>query len=116
MAPDRLSHPDTANEEKSDAERAFSTFLVERYLSASATSGLADSVARVARLCTESGTSHSGIQYLQSTYLPSEDTCFCVFRARSADAVRAINRVAGFAFDRITEAVLLFSDQESSPG
>jgi Protein of unknown function (DUF4242) len=84
------------------------TFLVERYLSASATSGLADSVARVARLCTESGSSTTGVRYLQSTYLPSEDTCFCVFRARSAEAVRAINNRAEFAFDRITQAVQLF--------
>jgi hypothetical protein len=89
------------------------TFLVERYLSASATSGLADSAARVARLCTESAVSGSGVQYLQSTYLPSEDTCFCVFRAQSADAVSAINSRAEFAFDRITEAVLLLSGESS---
>ena len=91
-----------------------STFLVERYLSASATSGLADSVARVARLCGDSESSGHGVQYLQSTYLPSEDTCFCVFRAASADDVRAINGQAEFPFDRITAALLLFSD-ESSP-
>jgi Protein of unknown function (DUF4242) len=109
MATAQLPHPDTVN-----PESTHSAFLVERYLSASATSGLADSVARVARLCTDSGTSGSAVQYLQSTYLPGEDTCFCVFRARSADAVRAINSQAEFALDRITEAVLLFSEESSA--
>jgi hypothetical protein len=96
---------------KPTPDAASSAFLVERYLSMSAAHGLADSVARVARLCSDSGSSGNGVEYLQSAYLPDEDTCFCVFRARSADAVRAINIKADFALDRITEAVLLLSDE-----
>ena len=92
-------------------DAASSAFLVERYLSMSAANGLADSVARVARLCSDSASSSNGVEYLQSAYLPDEDTCFCVFRARSADAVRAINIKADFALDRITEAVLLLSGE-----
>jgi hypothetical protein len=94
-----------------DLDRSSSAYLVERYLSAAARVELADSVARVARLCQASRSSGQGVEYLHSAYLPSEDTCFCLFRARSSDAVRAINRKAGFAFDRITEARLLFRDE-----
>ena len=82
-------------------------FLVERYLPATASNGLAASVARVASLCTDAEGAGTGVQYLHSAYLPSEDTCFCVFRAASADDVRRVNGAASFAFDRITDAVVL---------
>jgi hypothetical protein len=87
-----------------------SVFLVERYLPAAAAGNLAPSVARAARLCAlsaESG-SASKVQYLHSAYLPAEDTCFCLFRAATAEAVRALNDEASFALDRITAAVQLY--------
>jgi hypothetical protein len=91
---------------------AGSVFLVERYLPPAAATDLAASVARAARLCALSIEHGSGpaahVQYLHSTYMPTEDTCFCLFRASTADAVRALNDEAHFALDRITAAVLLF--------
>jgi hypothetical protein len=54
------------------------------------------------------------LQYLHSIYLPSEDTCFCLFRGVSVDALRDINHEAGFALDRITDALLLFPGSSSS--
>ena len=63
-------------------------------------------MARVARACHESGA--DGVHYLQSTYVPAEETCFCLFRATSPDAVRAVNDAADFALDRITDALVLF--------
>jgi len=47
------------------------------------------------------------VSYLYSAYLPTEDTCFCLFRATSAQAVRAVNNQARFAFDRLVDAVLI---------
>jgi hypothetical protein len=86
-------------------------FLVERYLSPTVAAGLAASTARLARLC--AGLDHIGprVQYLYSAYLPAEDTCFCLFRAPSSLAVRELNHRAGFALDRIIEAVLLPTDE-----
>ncbi len=93
---------------------AGSVFLVERYLPPKAAGDLAASVARAARLCALSDAPDSAaaaqVQYLHSTYLPSEDTCFCLFRASTADAVRALNEAAEFALDRITAAVQFFPD------
>jgi Protein of unknown function (DUF4242) len=86
-------------------------FLVERYLSASAAEGLASCVARVARGCAELTASEGGarpVRYLHSVYIPAEDTCFCVFQAPSAEAVRAVNEAAGFALERISSAVVMF--------
>jgi len=87
-------------------------FLVERYLPASAAAGLATSVSDVTALCMNrtGADAHGGdatVRYLLSMYLPSEDTCFCLFDAASPDAVRAINVEGAFPLDRITRAVLL---------
>jgi len=88
-------------------------FLVERYVPRSASTGLAESIARVASLCADPGAVDRGMRYLQSAYLPSEDTCFCLFLAPSSDAVRQINDDGEFSLDRITPAVLLHPEPTS---
>jgi len=87
-----------------------SVYLVERYLTPAAAKGLPAAIARTVRLGTPAGFSASGraAQYLLSAYLPAEDTCFCLFRAATQEAVRALNDEASFAFDRISAAVLLY--------
>lgn len=89
-----------------DSALSISTYLVERYLTAAAADALPDAVARVAGACADAGPGQ--VRYLHSTYLPSEDTCFCVFEADSAEAVRAVNAAADFAVDRITDARVMF--------
>ena len=90
-------------------------FLVERYLPPAAADGLPASVAHAARLCADLSRSGRGVRYLYSVYLPTEDTCFCLFRAQSSDTVREVNAKADFALDRITDAVLLFADDSGTP-
>jgi Protein of unknown function (DUF4242) len=96
-----------------DSDRT--AFLVERYLPPAAADGLPASVARAARLCADVSRSGLGVHYLYSVYLPTEDTCFCLFRAQSSDTVREVNAEADFALDRITNAVLLFSGDSRTP-
>ena len=93
-----------------DPDDPSSVFLVERYLPAAAAGNLASSVARAAQLCALSGESGAAfeVQYLHSAYLAAEDTCFCLFRAASAEAVRALNDEASFALDRIAAVVQLY--------
>jgi|ERR1022692_1183299 hypothetical protein len=93
-----------------DSDASSSLFLVERYLPPTAAENLAASVARLAKCCAPSARSGvaSEVQYLYSAYLPTEDTCFCLFRASTAEAVSALNSEADFALDRITAAVLLY--------
>ena len=81
-------------------------FLVERYLSPAAAHELARWTTRTAALCVGREHPDADVQYLYSAYLPTEDTCFCLFRASSVDAVRAVNVEADFALDRITDAEL----------
>jgi Protein of unknown function (DUF4242) len=95
-----------------EPDREASTFLVERYLPPAGAHELAASVARLARLCAEPEPAGHGVEYLNSAFLPGEDTCFCLFRAASAEAVREVNRQADFALDRVTDALLLFPTTE----
>ena len=88
---------------------AASAFLVERYLPVSAAGQLAASVSHVARICVDRGGGATAVRYLQSMYLPAEDTCFCVFQGPSSEAVRAVNEIGNFPLDRITEAVLMIT-------
>jgi hypothetical protein len=92
-------------------DRSASAFLVERYLSASAAEDLAASVGRVGRVCAQQGPGVIAVRYLQSVYLPAEDTCFCLFQAPSIDAVRAVNDAGQFPLDRIAEAVLMITNE-----
>jgi hypothetical protein len=47
----------------------------------------------------------SGIRYLRTTFLPSDETLLHVFEAASADELRAAVRLAALAHERIVEAV-----------
>jgi Protein of unknown function (DUF4242) len=93
-----------------------SAFLVERYLPVSAAGELATSVAHVARICAEQGGAGTSVRYLQSMYLPADDTCFCVFQAPSSDAVRTVNDAGHFPVDRITRAVLMITGTTGTSG
>jgi len=90
-------------------------YLVERYVPPTTAGELVVSTARVADMCRDTDADGDGVAYLYSAYLPTEDTCFCLFGAASAAAVRALNERAGFTFDRITDAHLLLGVHAAAP-
>lgn len=92
-----------------------SIFLIERYLPVTGLDDLAAAVARVQRACAANRAIGLDLHYLHSTFIPEEDTCFCVFQASSPAAVRAVNEAAGFALDRISAAVRLDTLPSQSP-
>ena len=96
-------------------------FLVEMYLSRSATPGSAPGTAEVslaARQLTREGTP---VRLLQSIYVPEEETGFYLFQARSAEAVREVVARAGLHVEHISEAIssapdrVLGSTKEDGP-
>lgn len=89
------------------AEPGEFTFLVERYLPVGDVDGLAEAVDRVASACAEGIAAGHDVRYVQSTFVPGDDTCFCVFQAPSVEAVRAVNEAAHFPVDRISAAISL---------
>jgi hypothetical protein len=73
------------------------TYLVERYLPGRDRVWLESALARLGRR-------RDGVTYLGSTYVPTDESCFCRFEAETADDVRDANAVARVPFARIVAA------------
>jgi hypothetical protein len=76
------------------------SYLVESYLTDSS-AAVADARER-AQLAAELAT---GVRYVRTTFLPSDETVLHVFEAASGDAVRRAARRAALPYERIVEAV-----------
>jgi hypothetical protein len=75
-------------------------FLVESYV--------ADSTAAFADACEHARRTAKGnaeIRYVDTTYLPGDETVLHLFDAPSVDALDEAGRRAGLQFERIVEAV-----------
>lgn len=80
-------------------------FLVEFYISREEGAGVG-SRSEIARLAAEELTREgTPVRYVHSIYVPEEETCFFLYQAVSADAVREAAQRAALPFERITEAV-----------
>jgi len=82
-------------------------FVVERYLSAVSPEELAAAVDRDRRAAEAMTAAGTPVRYLFTIYLTSDESCFCLFEAPSADAVREAQLRAGIGFERIVEAIQL---------
>ena len=80
------------------------TYLVERYLPGRDRAWLEAALARLPN-------DHRDFAYLGSTYVPSDESCFCRFEAGSVEQVRDVNEVAGVPFARIVAATELAGTQ-----
>jgi Protein of unknown function (DUF4242) len=80
---------------------------VERYLSTQHVADLIASVTRLAAACRQSAGGDAPVRYLHTTFVPAEDTCFCLLQAASVSAVQAVNTTANFHFDRISLAQII---------
>ena len=69
-------------------------YLVERYLPGCDRARLETALPRLA------GRRHR-VTYLGSTYVPTDESCFCRFEAETVDDVRDANAIAGVPFARI---------------
>ena len=80
-------------------------FLLELYVSR--TDGVAvERGAERSRIAAEELTREgTPVHYLRSIFVPEDETCFYLYEATSADAVREAARRAGLPFERVTEAV-----------
>jgi hypothetical protein len=54
-----------------------------------------------------------GIRHVRTWFLPADETCFSLFEAPSADALRAAGDAAGLRYARITEAIETSGGQPS---
>jgi hypothetical protein len=79
-------------------------YLLELYISRGDARAAADGGRRI-RVATEELTRQGrSIQYRRTIFVPTEETCFILFEADSADAVRDAARLATLPCDRVSAA------------
>jgi uncharacterized protein DUF4242 len=79
-------------------------FLVELYVSRTDEAAVERGAAR-GRLAAEELTSEgTPVRYLRSIFVPEDETCFLLYEAASADAVREAARRAELPLARVSEA------------
>ena len=76
-------------------------FLVERYLPGATLDDVRESVRRLA----VAGRGSRAVRHVSSTLLPEEGAVFALFLAESAEAVVAVNALAGLQIDRLVEGL-----------
>jgi Nickel responsive protein SCO4226-like len=80
-------------------------FLIELYISRTDSAAVERS-AEKARLAAEELTREgTPVRWLRSIFVPEDETCFFLYEAASAEAVREGARRAAIPFERVAEAV-----------
>lgn len=79
------------------------SFLVETYLPT--TTSLDDVERRVSRAAADLSTARSRVRLVRSIYVAEDETCFLLFEARSAGAVRRTSERAELGALRVVEAI-----------
>ena len=77
--------------------------MVERYLPGVTADQLDEASERLAVAAQELAGQGVQVQYLGSTFVPEEESCFCRFESANADDVRRACEQAGMPFARIVE-------------
>jgi hypothetical protein len=80
-------------------------YLVEAYQPRLGDEARVELVARVRAAADEMTRDHVPVRYVRSIFVPEDETCFHVFEAGSAGAVRIASERAGLSAQRIVEAV-----------
>jgi Nickel responsive protein SCO4226-like len=91
-------------------------FIVERYLPAVRHGELAAAVDHDQRAAEGMTAAGIPVRHLSTIYVPSDESCFSLFDAPSADALREAQERAGIGFERIVEAVQLPPQDQARTG
>jgi Protein of unknown function (DUF4242) len=89
-------------------------YLVERYLPDAGSDELSSIVDRLEDASSRLRAAGVDVRYLDSTFMPEEESCFCRFEAPSLRAAVLVNRLARAPYARITEVISLARSQAGS--
>ena len=81
------------------------SFLLETYVPQRRAPEVREAGLRAHAAAEELAREGTRIRYVRTTFLPEDETCFHLFEAQSADAVREAGRRAGLGSIRVVEAV-----------
>jgi hypothetical protein len=91
--------------------RGLSHFVAERYVSAAHLELAHLDAARASVATREQAERGAAVRYLGSTLIPSDETCFSLFEARSAEDVSRLLERASLPYDRIVEVLRIGPDE-----
>jgi hypothetical protein len=80
-------------------------YLLELYVAQAEGLAVEYDAHRVRRAAEERTRQGTHVRYLRSILVPDDETCFLIFEAASADAVRDVARLADLAFDHVSLAI-----------
>jgi hypothetical protein len=90
-------------------------FLLELYMPRTDAVAMS-SAARRARLAADELTGDgTPVRFLRSIFVAEDETCFLLYEAASADAVRTAAGRAGLPFDHVAEVVAESNIEENGP-
>jgi hypothetical protein len=93
-----------------------SEFVLELYIARTDAAAM-NSAARRARLAAEALTGEgTQVRCLRSIFVAEDETCFLLYEAPSADAVRKAAERAGLPFDHVAEVVAESHIEETGRG
>jgi hypothetical protein len=87
-------------------------YLVERYLPGATGDDAATAAEQVEAAIEQMTAEGISVQYLGSTFIPADETCFCEVEAHSREAVEWANERAKVPFARILPAVRLSAQRQ----
>lgn len=88
-------------------------YMVERHLPGITSDQLSAAAARAKSTTAQMSEDGTPIRYLRSTFVPSEEKCYCLFDGPSADAVEQANKRANIPYERVVEAIHIASEDLS---
>ena len=88
-------------------------YMVERHLPGITSDQLSAAAARAKSTTAQMSEEGTPIRYLRSTFVPSEEKCYCLFDGPSADAVEQANKRADIPYERVIEAIHIASEDLS---
>ena len=80
-------------------------FLVELYVSRTDTAAATRGAERLGRAAAQLTGEGMPVQHLRSIFVPEDETCFLLFEAVSAEAVREVSRRCALPFERVAGAI-----------
>ena len=88
-------------------------YMVERHLPGITSDQLSAAAARAKSTTAQMSEEGTPIRYLRSTFVPSEEKCYCLFDGPSANAVEQANKRADIPYERVIEAMHIASEDLS---
>ena len=80
-------------------------YLLELYVARADSLAVERGAERVRRAAEEHTREGTPVRYLRSIFVPDDETCFLIFEASSADAVREVARRASLSFEHVAAAI-----------